>query len=688
MGSPEQRTFTPRLIAWEVTRSCPLHCKHCRGAARSTVYPNELSTDECFKLLDNIASFAKPIIILTGGEPMLRRDIYDIAAYASGMGLRVVMAPCGALISDETAAKISRAGIRHISISLDGATAKSHDAFRGVDGAFASALRGIEATKRAGLSFQINTTVTKDNLDELEDILKLAAALGASVFNPFLLVPAGRGKALANLEISPEQYEETLRWLAGRQNRGDIQIRVTCAPHYQRIIRQLGVHPSKAHAVKGCMGGQSFAFVSHVGKVQICGFLDVEAGDVRKENFDFRKIWETSELFLQIRDVKSYGGRCGYCEFAQVCGGCRARAYALTGDYLGEEPFCVYQPKRRPADDKSEGAAKLDAMDKKILSVIQTELPVCARPFEALARRVGADPERIMARISRLYVKGFIRRIGPIFDSGRLGYVSTLVAARVSPERLDEVSALVSRLPEVTHNYRRKHVYNLWFTVTAESTEKIQRILDNLRQQTGINDFRSLPALAVYKTRVNFRLDEEFDAPEVDPGNRAGEPVKLDESQKALVRLLGDDLPLVPEPFAELARRLGWLAQRVLEQISDWLEAGVIRRFGAAVHHRALGFRSNGMAVFCVPVDGIDAAGKHLARYTEVTHCYQRAPFRGWKYNLFAMVHGRSEDEVNRFVARAAAELELPDYTVLFSDTEYKKTSMRYFVEASEPDTH
>ena len=158
---------TPRLIAWEVTRSCMLACKHCRAAAQSRPYPGELSTEECFRLLDNIASFASPILILTGGEPMLRPDIYDIAARATGLGLRVVMAPCGALIDDESAAKILQSGIQHISISLDGATAASHDAFRGVPGAFESSLRGLEAARRAGLSFQINTTVTKHNLAEL-----------------------------------------------------------------------------------------------------------------------------------------------------------------------------------------------------------------------------------------------------------------------------------------------------------------------------------------------------------------------------------------------------------------------------------------------------------------------------------------------------------------------------------------
>jgi MoaA/NifB/PqqE/SkfB family radical SAM enzyme len=193
-GNLNKGGYLPQLIAWEVTRFCLLSCKHCRAAAKATPYPGELSTQECFRVLDNIASFAKPIIILTGGEPMMRPDIYEIAAHGHGLGLPMAMAPCGILIDDETAAKIVKSGIKRISISLDGATAASHDEFRGVEGAFEGTLAGLEAAKRAGIEFQINTTVSKHNLEELGAIRELAIKLGAKVFNPFFLVPTGRGK--------------------------------------------------------------------------------------------------------------------------------------------------------------------------------------------------------------------------------------------------------------------------------------------------------------------------------------------------------------------------------------------------------------------------------------------------------------------------------------------------------------
>jgi len=668
------------LIAWEVTRSCMLACKHCRAAAQRTPYPDELTTDECFALLDNIASFAKPIIILTGGEPMLRPDIYDIAKYAGGLGMRVVMAPCGALIDDESAAKILDSGIRHISISLDGATAESHDEFRGVAGAFESSLRGIEAAKRAGLSFQVNTTITQDNLDEVEAILDLSVELGASVFNPFLLVPTGRGKELADREISPEQYEQTLHWLAGQQSRGDIRIRVTCAPHYQRVIRQLGVRGDSAHQPKGCMGGQSFAFISHRGKVQICGFLDTEAGDLREENLDFKKIWDTSELFGQVRDLSGYHGRCGRCEFARVCGGCRARAFAVTGDYLADDPFCLYEPKRR-ANTPSPGDG-LGDIDKRILSIIQTDFPVEGLPFKALGERTGVSEEQAIEAVGGLLASGMVRRLGAVFDSRLLGYFSTLVAARIPPARIAQVAEMVSALPGVTHNYRRENVYNLWFTLTAESQQRLDEIIEDLKVHTGIDEFYSLPALTVYKIRVSFDLGDRPVAPPAPHAPAGSRAARIDEGRKKLVRVLQESLPLVRRPFGRIAQQLGCPAGRLIEQVNDWLAAGVIRRFGAVVDHRMLGFKANGMAVFRVGPDRIDEVGRRLAERPEISHCYRRPALPGFDYGLFAMVHGRSRDRVRRLVAEMAEKLGLADACeILFSATEYKKVSMKYFSE-------
>jgi len=338
-----------RLVAWEITRSCNLSCIHCRASAGRGPYPDELTTEECKKVLDEIASFSSPIIIFTGGEPLLRPDIFEIVGHGQNLGLNMAMAVNGVLLDDETANKMVEHGIQRISISIDGATAETHDAFRNVPGAFEGALRGIEAAKRAGLPFQINTTITKINLDEIPDILKMAVELGAVAHHIFLLVPTGRGKELEEQEITPGQYERTLNWFYDQREKVPIQLKATCAPHYYRILRQRAAEEGKevsfeTHGMdavtRGCLGGTAFCFISHVGQLSPCGYLELDCGNVRKEGF--RRAWEESEIFKELRDFSKYGGKCGSCRYLKVCGGCRARAYARTGDYMAEEPYCIY----------------------------------------------------------------------------------------------------------------------------------------------------------------------------------------------------------------------------------------------------------------------------------------------------------------------------------------------------------
>ncbi len=345
-----------RLVAWELTKSCVLSCKHCRASAIKEKHKNELSTSECKAVIDSVASTGNCIIILTGGEPMLREDIYQLASYGTGKGLRMVMATCGTLLNKENCLSLIDAGIARISVSIDGATESSHDCFRGVPGAFQALIKGIEIAATTGLEFQVNTTITKSNLAELPDIYNLAVKLGAASFHPFLLVPTGRAEMLLSEMISPAQYEQTLNWIYERQLSSAITIKPTCAPHYYRIFRERERSAGRAVTIethglnamtKGCLGGQGFAFISNTGKVQICGFLEKEAGDLRACGYDFQKIWEKSPLFQQIRAVDQYHGKCGYCEYRRICGGCRARAFAVNGDYLGEETQCLYLPSKR-----------------------------------------------------------------------------------------------------------------------------------------------------------------------------------------------------------------------------------------------------------------------------------------------------------------------------------------------------
>jgi heme b synthase len=356
LGGPQgDRMLLPgtlRMVAWEVTRSCNLACVHCRASSACGPYEGELDTGRCLQLLDEIAAFSQPVIILTGGEPLLRPDIFEIAAYGDSKGLRMVMATNGTLVDDETAIKIREAGIRRVSISLDGIDAARHDAFRQVPGAFEGALSGIEALKRAGVEFQVNTTITRMNLDQIEGLLALAQNLGAAAHHIFLLVPTGRGKEMAHQAISPNDYEKTLDWFYETGLSCPMQLKATCAPHFYRIYHQRkkeraqkALPENPLHAMtRGCLGGSSFVFISHRGQAQPCGYLELDCGQLKEKPFE--EIWKDSAIFRDLRDLKKYGGKCGRCEFITVCGGCRARAYEKTGDYLAEEPLCVYEPKK------------------------------------------------------------------------------------------------------------------------------------------------------------------------------------------------------------------------------------------------------------------------------------------------------------------------------------------------------
>ncbi len=345
-----------RLVAWEMTRSCNLNCVHCRAAAERGPYPGELDTGKCLEILEQIAQVGQPIVILTGGEPLLRKDVFELAQHGTRLGLRMVMATNGTLVTPEIAKKMKSSGIKRVSISIDGASAEEHDQFRKVPGAFDASLESIDWLKKEGVEFQINTTVTRHNVHQVPDILDLAVKLGAVAHHIFLLVPTGRAKEMVNQEIDALEYEKLLRWFYEMRNQVPLHLKATCAPHYYRILRQ------EAHArgekvnfdtygldavTRGCLGGTSFCFISHDGIVQPCGYLELNSGDLKKSSFG--EVWQDSQIFKRLRDFSAYEGKCGRCEYVKFCGGCRARAYENTGDYMAEEPLCIYQPSRKVA---------------------------------------------------------------------------------------------------------------------------------------------------------------------------------------------------------------------------------------------------------------------------------------------------------------------------------------------------
>jgi heme b synthase len=342
-----------RMIAWELTGACNLKCLHCRASAVDHPLPNEFSTKKAFDLVNQIASFSKPTIILTGGEPLLRKDIFDIASYIKEKGLSPVMGTNGTMITREVAQKMRDSGIKRVAVSLESSTPPLHDAFRNVPGAFDATLEGIKNLREVGVPFQIAPTITSRNVHDINNIVDLAVELGAVAVHIFLLVPTGRGKELEPEELIPEEYERVLNWFYEKRKEVPIHLRATCAPHFYRIFRQraakekIAITP-QTHGLeamtRGCLGGISFCFIGHLGQVQPCGYLEINCGNVREEPFE--KIWRESKCFNDLRDYSKLKGKCGVCEFRNVCGGCRARAYARTGDYLEEEPYCIYEPRK------------------------------------------------------------------------------------------------------------------------------------------------------------------------------------------------------------------------------------------------------------------------------------------------------------------------------------------------------
>ena len=352
-------SLSPFIVIWEVTRSCDLVCLHCRADARTRRDPRELTTYQGRNLIDDIAGFGSPLLVLTGGDPLKREDIYELIAYGVEKGLRTTVSPSVTpLLTDESILKLKMAGISRMAVSLDGSTPLVHDSFRGVNGSFSRTIEVLFLSAREGIPIQVNTTVTKYNVGDFDNIAKLIGAFNPVLWSVFFLVPTGRGRAADS--VSAEEYEEVFAKMYELSKTMPYDIKSTEAPHYRRFAAQARVMESRAgkcpldaaaerkrdtigRAPRGINDGKGFVFVSHTGEVYPSGFLPLSGGNVK--NGSIVDIYRNSPLFREIRDYDRLKGKCGACEFKNICGGSRARAYAVTGDYMESEPFCVYVPK-------------------------------------------------------------------------------------------------------------------------------------------------------------------------------------------------------------------------------------------------------------------------------------------------------------------------------------------------------
>ena len=346
--------FEAKWIAWETTRRCNLKCVHCRSSSELEVQGHpDFSFEQATHILDDISSYANPVMVLSGGEPLMRPDIFDIARYGTDKGLRMCLATNGTLVNESVCAKIKDADIKMVSLSLDGAKAETHDNFRNQAGAFDGTLQAIELFNRNDIPFLVNSSFTVRNKDEIPEIFRLVKNLGATAWYMFMIVPTGRGEDVMNELIPEDVYDEILEWHYQMEKKEqEILMRPTCAPQYYRIVRQKAKEEGEKFkrrnlkfstgGSKGCLAGQLICLIDVDGEVLPCSYFPKSAGNINQ--LPFKEIWENSELFLSLRDFKSYKDNCGRCEYVNVCGGCRARAYAISGDYLAQEPFCSYVP--------------------------------------------------------------------------------------------------------------------------------------------------------------------------------------------------------------------------------------------------------------------------------------------------------------------------------------------------------
>ncbi|MCU0228320.1 MAG: TIGR04053 family radical SAM/SPASM domain-containing protein [Bryobacterales bacterium] len=359
---------SPFLVIWEVTQACDLACRHCRATAQPSRHPAELTTEEGFRLLDQVKGFGHPLMVFTGGDPLKRPDLLPLLRYSTSIGLRTTVTPSATpLLTPQAIAGFKTAGVCRIALSVDGADAGTHDRFRGVEGSYALTMRGFAAARAAQLETQVNTTVTRGNLHQLPRIAELVEQAGARMWSVFFLVTTGR--AVESDDLTAEEYEQVFAFLYELGTRAPFDIKTTEAPHYRRYVSQRkraeGLTSSATRRMMddspavlrqaGIRDGKGLLFVSHAGDIFPSGFLPVSAGNLR--TMSLADAYRNTPLFQVLRDSDALGGKCGDCNYRHLCGGSRARALAVSGDYMAEEPRCSYQPSAAQQPGSAHGAS-------------------------------------------------------------------------------------------------------------------------------------------------------------------------------------------------------------------------------------------------------------------------------------------------------------------------------------------
>jgi AdoMet-dependent heme synthase len=351
----KRASYVPLVLSWNITRKCNLKCSHCYINASKEELRDELTTQEGKQLMDQISEVSRPLLILSGGEPLLRNDVYELAQYGTSKGFKMGLGSNGSLLDDAAARKLAAAGVKTVSISLDSSISEKHDEFRGIAGSWEKATAAIKALKKNQILVQVNTTVTQQNLNDIDNIMSLTERLGVENFHLFFLVPTGKGAKLT--DISPTMYEHMIKSTFAKTANHKLNVRPSCAPQFMRIAKDL--HLDMRQWIRGCLAGLYYCRVYPNGDVTPCPYLPIKLGNIRERTF--REIWFNSPILKDLKDFEKLKGKCGICKYRSLCGGCRARAYGLSsdfidfcgdlhepaelrGDYLKEDPWCTYQP--------------------------------------------------------------------------------------------------------------------------------------------------------------------------------------------------------------------------------------------------------------------------------------------------------------------------------------------------------
>jgi radical SAM protein with 4Fe4S-binding SPASM domain len=357
-AASQSEKFVPLILSWNVTRECNMKCSHCYINATDEKLANELNTVESKQLIDQICEVSRPLLVLSGGEPLLRPDLFELISYGSSKGLKMGLGSNGSLIDEKVARKLKEAGIATVSISLDSHIPAQHDDFRGVAGSWDKAVQAIKALRNNNVLVQVNTTLTQQNYNQIDDIMSLSENIGVENFHLFFLVPTGRGTKIA--DISPQKYEDMITNTFAKVAKHKLNVRPSCAPQFMRIAQGMGL--DMRQWIRGCIAGLYYCRIYPNGDVTPCPYLPIKIGNIREKSF--KEIWTNADMFNALRSPNSLKGKCGICEYKALCGGCRARAYGLSsdfidycgdlhepaeikGDYLTEDPWCVHQPKTK-----------------------------------------------------------------------------------------------------------------------------------------------------------------------------------------------------------------------------------------------------------------------------------------------------------------------------------------------------